>query len=44
MPYQGVLKSIIGKVAYDNDIELIELEIPVDHIHMVVRTESKVAP
>lgn len=43
-PYRGVLKQIIGKVAYDYDIELIELEVPTDHIHMVVRIEPKVSP
>lgn len=43
-PYRSVLKSIIGKIAYDYDIELVELEVPVDHIHMIVRTEPKTAP
>ena len=43
-PYRSTLKAIIGKIAYDYDIELVELEIPVDHIHMVVRTEPKTSP
>ena len=43
-PYRGVLKAIISKVCYDYDIELVELEVPEDHIHMVVRTEPKLAP
>jgi len=43
-PCRSVLKGIIGKIAYDYNIELAELEIPVDHIHMVVRTEPKVSP
>lgn len=40
----GAQKSIIGKIAYDYDIELIELEISVDHIHMVVRADPKTSP
>ena len=43
-PYREWLKAIIGKICYDNDIELVELEVPVDHIHMVVRTEPKLSP
>ena len=43
-PYREALKAIIGKICYDYDIELIELEVPVDHIHMVVRTEPKTSP
>ena len=43
-PYRESLKAIIGKICYDNDIELVELEVPVDHIHMVVRTEPKLSP
>jgi len=43
-PYREMLKGIIGKAAYDYDIELVELEIPEDHIHMVVRVELKMAP
>ena len=39
-----MLKAIISKVCYDYDIELVELEVPEDHIHMVVRTEPKLAP
>ena len=38
------LKSIINKIAYDYDIDIVELEIPVDHIHMVIRSEPKVSP
>ena len=30
---------IIQKIAYDYDTEIVELEIPVDHIHMVIRGE-----
>ena len=43
-PYRSTLKHIIGKITYDYDIELVELEVPVDHIHMVVRTDPKTAP
>ena len=31
-------------IGYDYDIEIVELEVPVDNIHMVVRTEPKIAP
>ena len=43
-PYRTVLKNIIEKIGYDYNIEIVELEIPVDHIHMVVRSEPKVSP
>ena len=42
--YRSELKGIIGKIGYDYDIEIVELEIPVDHIHMVVRTDPKISP
>ena len=32
------------KIGYDYDIDIIELEIPVDHIHMVVSGLPKQAP
>ena len=35
-PYRGSLKAIIHKIAYDYDIDLVELEVPVDHIYMVI--------
>ena len=38
------MKSIIRKVGYDYGIEIVALEIPEDHIHMVVRSESKQSP
>jgi len=41
-PYRTVLKDIIRKIGYDYDI--VELEVPTDHIHMVVRSEPKVSP
>ena len=43
-PYRTVLKNIIDQIGYDYNIEIIELEIPVDHLHMVVRSEPKVSP
>ena len=43
-PYRGELKAIIRKIAYDYDIDIVELEIPIDHIHMVVRSEPKISP
>ena len=43
-PYRGATKSIIQKIGYDYDIDIVELEIPEDHIHMVVRSVPKTSP
>ena len=43
-PYRGILKGIIEKAGYDYDIDIVELEIPEDHIHMVVRGVPKTSP
>ena len=43
-PYRENLKVIIRKIGYDHNIEIVELEIPEDHIHMVVRSEPKISP
>ncbi len=43
-PNRSTLKSLIQKIGYDYDIDIVELEIPVDHIHMVVRGEPKQFP
>ena len=43
-PYRTVLKDIIGKIGYDYEIDIVELEVPMDHIHMVVRSEPKNSP
>ena len=43
-PYRSDLKRIIWKIGYDYNIDIVELEIPVDHIHMIVRSEPKVCP
>ena len=38
------LKEILYKIGYDYNIEVVELEIPENHIHMVVRSEPKICP
>ena len=43
-PYRKALKGIIEKIGYDYDIDIVELEIPEDHIHMVVRGVPKMSP
>ncbi len=43
-PYRETLKAIIEKIGYDYDIEIVELEVPEDHIHIVVRGVPKMAP
>lgn len=43
-PQREVMKAIIQKIGYDYDIDIVELEIPEDHIHMVVRSEPKESP
>ena len=43
-PYRENLKLIIKKIGYDYNIEIVELEIPADHIHMVVKSEPKISP
>ena len=39
-PYRSSLKAIIGKMTYDDDIELHGLEVPEDHVHRVGRSCS----
>ena len=43
-PYRQSLKEILYKIGYDYNIEIVELEVPADHIHMVVRSEPKECP
>lgn len=43
-PQRSVLKNIIQQIGYDYNIDIVELELPGDHIHMVVRSEPKVCP
>lgn len=42
--YRATMKAIIQKIGYDYDIDIVELEIPEDHIHMVVRSVPKQSP
>ncbi len=43
-PYREVLKGIIKKAGYDYDIDIVELEIHEDRIHMVVCGIPKMCP
>ena len=43
-PYRSSLKELIYKIGYDYNIDIVELEIPTDHIHMVVQSEPKHCP
>jgi putative transposase len=43
-PYRTILKDIIFQIGYDYNIEIVEIEVPEDHIHMVVRCEPRVSP
>jgi putative transposase len=43
-PYRSELKAIIQKIGHEYNIDIVELEVPIDHIHMVVRSESKTSP
>ncbi len=43
-PYRRAMKTIIKKIGYDYDIDIVELEILEDHIHMVVISEPKMSP
>jgi len=43
-PYRSILKEIIYKIGYDYNIEIVELEVPDDHIHMVIKSEPKQCP
>jgi len=38
------LKTIIEKIGYDYNIEIVELEVLDDHVHIVVRGESEISP
>lgn len=42
-PYRGALKGIIEKSGYDYNIDIVELKIPEDYIHMVVRGVPKMS-
>ena len=43
-PYREVLKGMIRKVAYDYDMKVEEIEVPKDHVHMVIKAEPKMSP
>jgi len=43
-PYRASLKEIINKIGYDYNIEIVELEVPTDHVHMIVKSEPKQCP
>ena len=43
-PYRSALKLMIRKAAYDYDMQVEELEIPEDHIHMVIKTLPRQSP
>ena len=43
-PHRSMLKDIISKIGYDYNIEIVELEIPEDHLHMVIKSEPKASP
>jgi putative transposase len=44
VPYREAMKSIIRKIGYDYNLDIQELEIPEDNIHMVIKGEPKIAP
>jgi putative transposase len=43
-PYGEVLKGIIEKIGYDYDIDVVELDIPVDHLHKWYEEYPKYLP
>ena len=40
-PYREAMKAIIRKIGYDYNFDIQELEIPEDHIHMVLKGENQ---
>ena len=42
-PYRDKLKLIIQKAGYDYNTKIAELQIPKDHIHIVVKSELKIS-
>jgi putative transposase len=40
-PYRTTMKAIIKNIGCDYDIEIVELEIAEDHIHMVIKSIYK---
>lgn len=43
-PQREAMKVIIQKIGYDYEIDIVELEMPEDHIHMVVRSLPQQSP
>ena len=43
-PHSATMKVIIQKIGYDYNIDIVELEIPNDHIHMVIKRIPKQSP
>ena len=43
-PYRSSLKAIIEKAAYDYDMEVSEIEVVEDHIHMMLKAEPRMSP
>ena len=43
-PYREMLKGIIQKAAYDYDMKVEEIEVPEDHVHMVIKAEPRMSP
>jgi putative transposase len=43
-PYRTALKSIIRQTAYNYDMEVTEIEIPPDHIHMTLKALPRQSP
>ena len=40
-PYREAMKAIIRKIGFDYNFDIQELEIPEDHIHMVLKGENQ---
>lgn len=43
-PYREDLKNIIKQAAYNYNMEVTEIEIPPDHIHMMLKAQPKHSP
>lgn len=43
-PYADYLKALIRKIAYDYDMEVSEIEVVEDHIHMMLKAEPRESP
>jgi putative transposase len=43
-PMRTLLKEILIKTAYDYEMHIEEIEIPPDHIHMIIQAPPKFSP